>query len=651
MPVRAAINHVTDYHYDRPVSLGPQVIRLRPAPHCRTPVPSYALKITPANHFINWQQDPHGNWLARLVFPEKTEQFRIEVDLTADMAVINPFDFFVEPSAETFPFTYDDETRAEVAAYLEPEVAGPKLKAFLATIPREPKRSIDVLIDINTRLSREIAYVIRMEPGVQEPEQTLTLKSGSCRDSAWLMVQILRNIGLAARFVSGYLIQLKADIDPVSGPLGTRGTISRIFTPGPKSTCRAPVGSASTRPPACSAARATCPWPRHRITARPHPSAAHSTPARSSSITRWKCRASRKRRASPRPSRTKPGRRSTPSGGSVDAELRAADVRLTTGGEPTFVSIDDFEAPEWNSEAVGPTKRGLGDSLIRRLRTRFAPGGFLHYGQGKWYPGESLPRWAFSLYWRKDGKPIWQDADLIASETGPRSAKIEDARRLMQAIAHRLGLEHEYVQGAYEDPAHWILKEASLPREIDALQSPVGSVEQRARIARVFSRGLTVPAGFVLPITRWGRDWSSERWQTRREHLFLVPGDSPLGFRLPLETLDYIPPSRFPYCGPAGPDRASRSPARSRPAHHHHGITRRAPVAAAGPRSSPQRSRSPHGLRGRAPRRHALRLHAAGRPARRLPRTSRPPSKGRRATSACRSISKATARPTIRGST
>ena len=552
MPVRAAINHVTDYHYDRPVSLGPQVVRLRPAPHCRTPVPSYALKITPAQHFINWQQDPHGNWLARLVFPEKTETFRIEVDLTADMAVINPFDFFVEPSAETFPFSYDAETRAEVAAYLEPDVAGPKLTEFLATIPREPKRSIDVLIDINTRLSREIAYVIRMEPGVQEPEQTLTLKSGSCRDSAWLMVQILRGIGLAARFVSGYLIQLKADIDPVSGPLGTRHDFTdlhawaEVYLPG-----AGWIGLDATSGLLCGEGHLPLAATPHYRAAAPISGALDPCEIEFHHTMEVSRVAEAPRISAPFSDEAWQALDAL--GRQVDAELRAADVRLTTGGEPTFVSIDDFEAPEWNSEAVGPTKRGLGDSLIRRLRTRFAPGGFLHYGQGKWYPGESLPRWAFSLYWRKDGKPIWQDADLIASETAPRSAKIEDARRLMQAIAHRLGLEHEYVQVAYEDPAHWILKEASLPREIDALQSPVGSIEQRARIARVFSRGLTVPAGFVLPITRWGRDWSSERWQTRRDHIFLVPGDSPLGFRLPLESLDYIPPSRFPYAAPQDP--------------------------------------------------------------------------------------------------
>ena len=552
MPVRAAINHVTDYRYDRPISLGPQVIRLRPAPHCRTEIPSYALKISPTDHFINWQQDPHGNWLARLVFPNTTDHLRIEVDLTAEMAVINPFDFFVEPSAETFPFAYDAETRAEVAAYLDATPPAPQVQAFLEAVGREPKRSIDVLIDINQRLSREIAYVIRMEPGVQEPEETLTLKSGSCRDSAWLMVQILRGLGLAARFVSGYLIQLKADIDPVSGPLGTRHDFTdlhawaEVYLPG-----AGWIGLDATSGLLCGEGHIPLAATPHYRAAAPISGAldpCEITFAHTMSVSRVA--------EAPRislPFSDEAWRALDAVGRQVDADLKAQDVRLTTGGEPTFISIDDFEAPEWNAEAVGPTKRGYADSLIRRLRDRFAPGGFLHYGQGKWYPGESLPRWAFSLFWRKDGKPIWRNPDLIASETGPRSARIEDARRLMQAVSHRLGIEHEYVQPAYEDPAHWLFKEAGLPREIDALQSPVGTVEQRARIARVFSRGLDVPAGYVTPITRWGRDWASEIWQTRRENLFLTPGDSPLGFRLPLESLDYIPPSRFPYAAPQDP--------------------------------------------------------------------------------------------------
>ncbi|MCB1942929.1 MAG: transglutaminase family protein, partial [Candidatus Accumulibacter sp.] len=206
MSIHVALNHITHYRYDRPISLSPQVIRLRPAPHSRTPILSYSLKITPAQHFINWQQDPQANYLARLVFPEKTSEFRVEVDLVAEMSVINPFDFFPEPYATTFPFKYEAWQREELEPYLGALPATPLLADFLATIPGEPRTSVDFLVDLNQQVQRQVGYVIRLEPGVQTPEETLALARGSCRDSAWLLVQVLRNLGLAARFVSGYLI-------------------------------------------------------------------------------------------------------------------------------------------------------------------------------------------------------------------------------------------------------------------------------------------------------------------------------------------------------------------------------------------------------------------------------------------------------------
>ncbi|MDX7952969.1 transglutaminase family protein [Lichenihabitans sp. Uapishka_5] len=555
MPIRAAINHVTDYRYDHPINVGPQVVRLRPAPHSRTGIPAYSLKVEPAEHFINWQQDPCGNWLARLVFPEKVSHLRIEVDLTADLSVVNPFDFFIDPSAETVPFGYDAEIREELAAYLVVEPAGPKLQAFLDGLPKQPTRTVDFLVDLNTRIQNLVKYLIRMEPGVQTPEETLTKLSGSCRDSAWLLVQAFRHLGLAARFVSGYLIQLKADIDPIEGPLGTREDFTdlhawaEVYVPG-----AGWIGLDATSGLLCGEGHIPlAATPHYRSAA---PIAGLLDPCEiefhhSMTITRVA--------EAPRismPFSDEAWAALDGLGLKIDGDLAAGNVRLTMGGEPTFVSVDDFEAPEWNTEALGPTKRGLGDELIRRLRGIFAPGGLLHYGQGKWYPGEILPRWAFALYWRKDGQPIWRNPDLIAAEKAARSATVADAEAFLRDVAQRLAVPDSYLAPAFEDPAHWILKENQLPGNVDARDAKIGTVEQRARIARTFERGLDVPTAFVLPIQRWfaaDTRWASEQWTTRRGRLFLVAGDSPAGFRLPLDQLDYLPPARFPYSAPEDP--------------------------------------------------------------------------------------------------
>ncbi|MBW8734055.1 MAG: transglutaminase family protein, partial [Asticcacaulis sp.] len=221
MSILAALHHVTDYRYDRPITLNPQTIRLRPAPHARAHIQSYALKISPENHFINWQQDPFGNYLARIVFPEKTSHFRVEVDLVTEIRVFNPFDFFLEPSAEKVPFTYAPALKEELAPYLEIKDRDSLLMDFVASVSDEATPTVDYLVALNARLNSELGYTIRLEPGVQSSVETLTKKSGSCRDMAWLLCQILRHKGLATRFASGYLIQLKADVKSLDGPSGT----------------------------------------------------------------------------------------------------------------------------------------------------------------------------------------------------------------------------------------------------------------------------------------------------------------------------------------------------------------------------------------------------------------------------------------------
>lgn len=557
MSILAAISHLTHYTYDRPVTLGPQIIRLRPAPHSRTRVVSHSLKVSPDNHFVNYQQDPYGNWLARYVFPEPVRELKIEVDLVADMTVYNPFDFFVEEEAEHWPFDYPAALQDDLVIYRRPEPAGPRLQAFLDTIPRERTRSVDFVVNLNARLAREIGYVIRMEPGVQMPEETFERASGSCRDSSWLLVQILRHLGFAARFVSGYLIQLKPDLVALDGPAGTDHDFTdlhawaEVYLPGAGWIGLDPTSGLLT-------GESHIP-----LAATPHFSNAAPISGLASYAEVDFAFDMKVTRVAEHPRITKPFSDEAWTeldrlGEQVDAALTAGDVRLTMGGEPTFVSIDDFEAAEWNTDAVGPTKRALADQLIRRLRDRFAPGGFLHYGQGKWYPGETLPRWTFSLYWREDGKHIWRDADRIATEAGGGTASPQKAESLLQAIAGELGLPGENVVAAYEDPAEWLLKEGQLPENVTPENSELKDPEERYRIARVFGRGLTEPSGYVLPVQRWqaaatAPRWMSEVWNVRRGHLFLVPGDSPVGYRLPLGSLPYVPPAQYPYVNPADP--------------------------------------------------------------------------------------------------
>jgi uncharacterized protein (DUF2126 family)/transglutaminase-like putative cysteine protease len=556
MSVRTGLHHVTRYQYDRPVNLGPQVVRLCPAPHGRTRVSSYSLKVTPPQHFVNWQHDPNGNRIARFVFPEKTTEFSVTVDLVADMEVINPFDFFIEPCAETFPFVYPPELRPELAACLEPEPARKNLKAFLATISLEPRKTIDFLVELNQHLQRKIRYVIRMEHGVQTVEETLAAGQGSCRDSAWLLVQVLRSLGLAARFVSGYLIQLKPDLKPLDGPAGAARDFTdlhawtEVYLPG-----AGWIGFDPTSGLLCGEGHLPLAASPHYAAAAPISGLVGSAKvefAFDMSLTR----------IAERPRVTMPFSDESWSaldalGDRVDADIAAHDVRLTMGGEPTFVSIDDYQSAEWNTDALGPSKRLRADELIRRLHDRFAPGGLLHYGEGKWYPGEPLPRWAFSLFWRRDGVPLWRQLGLLATEASMRVPSDDEALRFTQGMATRLGIAASFVQPAFEDPADRLIKEGQLPANMDPSNPQIDDPAERSRIMRTFERALGKPAGYVLPVQRWGAQakpgWISELWQLRRGRLFLAPGDSPIGLRLPLSSLPQLAPIDYPHMVPADP--------------------------------------------------------------------------------------------------
>jgi uncharacterized protein (DUF2126 family)/transglutaminase-like putative cysteine protease len=556
MSTLVGIHHASRYDYDRPVGLGPQIVRLRPAPHCRTRVPSYSLTVKPAQHFVNWQQDPHGNWLARFVFPEKTKEFSVTVDLIADIEVINPFDFFVEPYAERWPFVFPPELREDLSAFVEPEPAGSLLKKLIESIPRQERNTVDFLVELNQRLQGMIRYLIRMEPGVQTPEETLTSGAGSCRDTAWLLVQLLRHIGLPARFVSGYLIQLKPDIKPLEGAPGAERDFTdlhawtEVYLPG-----AGWIGFDPTSGLLCGEGHLPVAATPHYRSAAPISGLVEPSEVSFSFDMTIKRIAEHPRVTAPFSEEAWAALDAL--GQKVDADLVTNDVRLTMGGEPTFVSVDDYQSAEWNTAAVGPMKRVRADDLIRRLRNRFAPGGLLHYGQGKWYPGEPLPRWAFSLYWRRDGIPIWRDESLIAREAVEHDLTPHDSQRLAEGIAARIGIMADYVQPAYEDPTDRMLKQGLIPDNVDPSDPKIDDPRERARILSLFDGHLSEPAGFVLPLLRSPAQaqpvWLSELWRTRRGRLFLVAGDSPLGFRLPLQSLPELDPVDYPHVVAADP--------------------------------------------------------------------------------------------------
>jgi uncharacterized protein (DUF2126 family)/transglutaminase-like putative cysteine protease len=584
MAIHVALRHQTRYTYDQPVAHGPHILRLRPAPHCRTRILSYSLQVS-GDPFINWQQDPFSNWNARLVFQAPLPELNVEVELVAEMAVHNPFDFFLDDSATHYPFTYEPALARDLAPFLATAEATPALARYLMAIrrsllgndksiihapvpahaqpvdvhhdggrlpapphppaPGDPKlRTIDFLVTLNRKLQQDIGYLIRLEPGVQTPEETLQKASGSCRDTSWLLVQSLRHLGLAARFVSGYLIQLTPDVKALDGPSGPAADFTdlhawcEVYLPGagwigldPTSGLLAGEGHI---PLSCT------PEPS---TAAPVTGAVDPCQARLHHQMRVQ-------RVYESPRVTKPytdaqWARIQALGCAIDQDLLKQDVRLTMGGEPTFVSIDDPDGPEWNFTAASPAKRRLSGQLLRRLQRHFAPGALLHYGQGKWYPGEPLPRWALAAFWRKDGVPIWKDEKLIADESKDYGFGPKQAKALSLEIVDVLGVNPLHLLPGYEDVFYYTWKERRLPSNVTPEKSNLKDQQERDRLARLFQRGLGAVVGYALPIDRvWSGQlaaWTSGAWFLQDEDiLWLLPGDSPMGLRLPLDSIPWV---------------------------------------------------------------------------------------------------------------
>jgi len=540
--IQVALEHLTRYRYDRPIRLGPQTIRLRPAAHCRTPLLSYALDIEPKPHYLNWQQDPFGNFMALVNFPEPTEEFTVRVGLRAELHRINPFDFFIDERCREFPFSYGPELAGDLAPYLKLDESGPRLLDYARSIKREPQLTITLLSELNQRVNRENGYLVRLEPGVQTCEQTLQLASGSCRDLAWFLCQVLRHLGLATRFASGYLVQLSADIPALDGPAGPAQDFTdlhawvEVYLPG--------AGWVGLDPTSgLFAGEGHLP-----LSCTPHPtSAAPITGSLEPCEAVLEHRMTVVRSADP-PRATRPltddqwlavdalGRR-------VDERLQGLGVGLTMGGEPTFVAVDKRDDPQWQTGALGAHKLQKGWELLQRLRQRFSPGSVAHTGQGKWYGGEPLPRWSLNIFWRADGQAVWAKPALLGDPSTPGRAPLDGGAFFLRALAGSLGLKPERVLPAYElayrpptpppAQASQALQERELPgglrRQQHLVDDGQGPVQQ--------------PTGFVLPLT-WSatqRSWVTEAWQPQGGRLILSPGDSAMGYRL---LLDKVPATR-----------------------------------------------------------------------------------------------------------
>jgi uncharacterized protein (DUF2126 family)/transglutaminase-like putative cysteine protease len=570
--IRVAVEHRTVYRFDRPTDIGPHLVRLRPAPHCRTSITGYSLRVSPAEHFVNWQQDVYGNHAARLVFTQPATELSITVDLVADLSPINPFDFFVDDSARQFPFEYPLGSAEDLAAYLrrvdEPGApvgsgAGPRLRHWLEEFDAPSAKGtaiVDFLVELNRRVAGDIAYSLRMEPGVQSPDTTLETGVGSCRDSAWLLVAMLRELGLAARFVSGYLVQLVPDdasanltedftdlhawaevyvpgagwigLDATSGLLAGEGHIPLVGSPRPEHA--API-SGSTGPAVSTLEFANS-------VRRIHEDPRVSKPYSAGQLERIDAL-----------------------GEAVDARLAAGDVRLTMGGEPTFVAADDMDSAQWRIAADGAEKRDYALALARRLMEHYAPAGVAIHGQGKWYPGEPLPRWQIGIFWRADGTPLWLDPDLLdhpwadtTLQPGSKAAA-EAVAAVTGAIAAGLGVPAEYLRPLFEDPLDLLATEARLPAgpppPAPGTAAWPADAARRAEIVAALDAENGRPAAWAIPLSRSeeGTAWTTTVWRCRRGEVFLLPGTSPAGLRLPLDALAWTPP-------PIDPDRSRFAP-------------------------------------------------------------------------------------------
>ena len=548
--MRVVIQHRSRYVYPRPARLGPHVIRLRPADHARAAIERYQLAIEP-EHRVHWHRDPHGNHVARVTFRagQSTEALDVLVELAVDIRPINPFDFFVDDRAKRLPFGYPDELDAELVPYLDtgdPAYRmGRRATELLAALPASGD-TLDVLVGLNAAVRERVAYVIRDEPGVWTPEDTLVNGRGSCRDSAVLLVALMRARGVAARFVSGYLVQLADEGMIPDEPRGVGRDVvdlhawAEAYLPG-----AGWIGFDGTSGLLCGEGHIPL-----AATASPgHAAPLEGTSDVGASQVEFSTQIARLgHEARPTaPYADEVWAELAAGGDRADAQLAAAGLEVWIGGEPTFTARDGQARPEWQGGAIGPDKWKRGQRLARELRDRLAPGGLILHRAGKHYPGESLPRWALDVIARRGGPALWPErpiaaagaaADALASPSA--ISTVPAARRFGEALAAALGVAGE-LHPAFEDPWEVVRTEAALPVDIDPRTAGLDDPEERRRLARVLDRGAGEPVGWVLPLARTDTGWRTERWRLRRDHLFLLWGDSPLGLRLPLGSITGAP--------------------------------------------------------------------------------------------------------------
>jgi len=544
MAITVSITHLTHYKYDRPVSLSPQTIRLRPSPHNKVPIKSYSLNIEPKDHFMNWYQDIFGNHVANISFNQRVTEFKIEVDLKAEIVTSNPFDFFIDKKYEQWPFEYDLTNKIELGSYLNIIENGPLLNKWIMekTAGIKTKKTLDLLVYINQELNKSLGYIIRLDPGVHTPEELFKEGKGSCRDFAWTLCQIYRHLGFASRFVSGYSIQLKPDIKAIDGPIGVTEDIvdlhawCEVYIPG-----AGWIGFDGTS--GLMAGEGHIP-----LSASPLPF--QSAPVEGL-IDKCECvldhRMILKRIAEP-PRVTKPFSQHqwneiNKLGKKIDAAGKKADLRLTIGGEPTFISTENRDALEWNTAALGDEKWDKAVELLFRLRKKFGPQASVHFGQGKWYGGESMPRWALGFFWRKDGQKVWNNDELIAQPNRKKPAKInpEQTEKFAKKLSQSLGIDENCAIPAYEDIPHILMRERILPIAGKIIDEAANDDEIK-RLLKLDKKDLGKPRAFVLPIlySIKRKKWISNLWKFKSDHMFLIPGDSAAGFRMPLNSIPFV---------------------------------------------------------------------------------------------------------------